>query len=78
MHQVRAIAVFLVFWLLTDFVCLCTYGFCLSLRKIVRSSVILLLPLFTGKRGTISIQLRVRNSLRFSHYIFQENASHVK
>jgi hypothetical protein len=32
--------------LLTDFVCLYTYEFLLSLWKIVRSSVILLLPLF--------------------------------
>jgi hypothetical protein len=32
--------------LLTDFVCLCTYEFWLSLWKIVWSSVILLLPLF--------------------------------
>jgi hypothetical protein len=32
--------------LLTDFVCLYTYEFWLSLWKIVRSSVILLLPLF--------------------------------
>ena len=39
--------VFTVFRLLTDFVCLYTYEFCLSLCKIVRSSVILLLPLFT-------------------------------
>ena len=36
---------FPVFRLLTDFVCLYTYEFCLSLRKISRSSVILLLPL---------------------------------
>ena len=34
------------FRLLTDFVCLYTYEFWLSLRKIVRNSVILLLPLF--------------------------------
>ena len=34
------------FRLLTDFVCLYNYEFGLSLRKIVRSSVILLLPLF--------------------------------
>jgi hypothetical protein len=34
-------------WLLTDFVCLYNYEFGLSLCKIVRSSVILLLPLFT-------------------------------
>jgi hypothetical protein len=33
------------FQLLTDFVCLYTYEFLLSLWKIVRSSVILLLPL---------------------------------
>jgi hypothetical protein len=33
------------FRLLTDFVCLYTYEFWLSLCKIVRSSVILLLPL---------------------------------
>jgi hypothetical protein len=36
-----------VFLLLTDFVCLYTYEFWLSLCKIVRSSVILLLPLYT-------------------------------
>ena len=35
-----------VFRLLTDFVCLYNYEFWLSLCKIVRSSVILLLPLF--------------------------------
>ena len=38
---------FSVFRLLTDFVCLYTYEFWLSLGKIVRSSVILLLPLLT-------------------------------
>ena len=37
---------FSVFRLLTDFVCLYTYEFWLSLCKIVRSSVIVLLPLF--------------------------------
>ena len=37
---------FSVFRLLTDFVCLYTYEFLLSLCKIARSSVILLLPLF--------------------------------
>ena len=37
--------VFTVFRLLTDFVCLYNYEFLLSLCKIVRSSVILLLPL---------------------------------
>jgi hypothetical protein len=40
------IAVFTVFRLLTDFVCLYNYEFWLSLCKSVRSSVILLLPLF--------------------------------
>ena len=43
----RVITVFAVFRLLTDFVCLYTYEFWLSLCKIVRSSVILLLPFFT-------------------------------
>ena len=38
--------VFTVFRLLTDFVCLYNYEFGLSLCKIVRSSVILVLPLF--------------------------------
>ena len=38
--------VFTVFRLLTDFVCLYNYEFWLFLCKIVRSSVILLLPLF--------------------------------
>jgi hypothetical protein len=41
------ITVFTVFRLLTDFVCLYNYEFWLSLCKIVRNSVILLLPLFT-------------------------------
>jgi hypothetical protein len=36
--------------LLTDFVCLYTYEFWLSLWKIVLSSVILLLPLYTAKK----------------------------
>ena len=48
MYQVRVITVFTVFRLLTDFVCLYTYEFWLSLCKIVQSSVILLLPLFTS------------------------------
>jgi hypothetical protein len=47
LYQVRVITVFPVFRLLTDFVCLYTYEFWLSLWKIVRSWVILLLPLFT-------------------------------
>ena len=47
LYQVRVITVFTVFQLLTDFVCLYTYEFLLSLCKIARSSVILLLPLYT-------------------------------
>jgi hypothetical protein len=46
--DVRVITVFTVFQLLTDFVCLYNYEFWLSLCKIVRSSVILLLPLCIG------------------------------
>jgi hypothetical protein len=46
----RVITVFTVFRLLTDFVCLYNYEFGLSLCKIVRSSVILLLPLYTCNR----------------------------
>ena len=42
------ISAFTVFRLLTDFVCLYTYEFWLSLWKIVRSSVILLLLLFAN------------------------------
>ena len=45
LYHIWAIAVFPVFQLLTDFVCLLTYGFCFSLWKIARCSVILLLPL---------------------------------
>ena len=48
LYQVRVITVFPVFRLLTDFVCLYTYEYWLSLCKIVRSSVILLLPLFSN------------------------------
>jgi len=44
LYQVRVITVFTVFRLLTDFVCLYNYEFLLSLCKIVRSSVILLVP----------------------------------
>ena len=44
-QEVRVITVFTVFRLLTDYVCLYTYEFWLSLCKIVRSSVMLLLPL---------------------------------
>ena len=44
--------------LLTDFVCLYTYEFWLSLCKIVRSSVILLLPLSTKQNIPNSKHLR--------------------
>jgi hypothetical protein len=46
-RNTSTITVFTVFRLLTDFVCLYTYEFWFSLCKIARSSVILLLPLFT-------------------------------
>jgi hypothetical protein len=45
LYQVRVITVFPVFRLLTNFVCLYSYEFWLSLWKIVRSWEILLLPL---------------------------------
>ena len=51
---VRVITVFTVFRLLTDFVCLYNYEFWLSLCKIVRSSVILLLPLFMVFNATFN------------------------
>ena len=50
LYQVRVITVFTVFRMLTDFVCLYTYEFLFSHCKIVRSSVILLLPLFSEYR----------------------------
>ena len=72
-------------WLLTDFVCLYAYVFWLSLCKIVRSSVILLLPLFTGLQfkqcygNALRIfthisnnhrrQPRPRRSMRGRHYV---------
>ena len=63
LYQVRVITVFTVFRLLTDFVCLYTYEFWLSLCKIVRSSVILLLPLST----IIVLRFLLK---QISHYIF--------
>jgi hypothetical protein len=53
------ITVFTVFRLLTDFVCLYNYEFGLSLCKIVRSSVILLLPLFTNFLPIVGGSLKV-------------------
>ena len=55
--QVRVITVFTVFRLLTDIVCLYNYEFWLSLCKIVRSSVILLLPLFNWETHSSSAGL---------------------
>jgi hypothetical protein len=49
--------VFTVFQLLTDLVCLYTYEFWLSLCKIVRSSVILLSPLFIFSWSTYIIYI---------------------
>jgi hypothetical protein len=54
------ITVFTIFRLLTDFVCLFTYEFWLSLCKIVRSSVILLLPLFIKYINYWNVQYHVR------------------
>ena len=54
--------VFTVFRLLTDFVCLYNYEFWLSLCKIVRSSVILLLPLF---RAFLTIPEHLRSPRSF-------------
>jgi hypothetical protein len=48
---------FSVFRLLTDFVCLYNYEFWLSLCKIVRSSVILLLPLFPGNNSSTKFKI---------------------
>jgi hypothetical protein len=63
LYQVRVITVFTVFRLLTDFVCLYNYEFWLSLWKIVRNSVILLLPLFI-----IYYSLRRAYSLSFQKF----------
>jgi hypothetical protein len=49
--------VFTVFRLLTDFVCLYNYEFWLTLCKIVRSSVILFLPLFRWEVSTRVIDI---------------------
>ena len=55
--------VFTVFRFLTEFVCLYTYEFWISLWKIVRSSVILLLPLITSNWQTLWRQ-NISNKLR--------------
>ena len=64
--SVRVITVFTVFRLLTDFVCLYTYKFWLSLCKIVRSSVILLLPLFTSE--SLSSKSAISNLLQLKRF----------
>ena len=64
LYQVRVITVFTVFRLLTDFVCLYTYVFWLSLCKIARSSVILLLPL------SLMTLLHIQHMLRFFFVVF--------
>ena len=57
------ITIFTVFRLLTDFVCLYTYEFLLSLCCIVRSSVILLLPLFITRRFLLNIKMSMQLSI---------------
>jgi hypothetical protein len=59
--------VFTVFRLLTDFVSLYTYEFWLSLCKIARSSVILLLPLFSLGNWFISRFLTITLSSKLIH-----------
>jgi hypothetical protein len=61
---------FTVFRLLTDFVCLYNYEFWLSLCKIVRSSVILLLPLFT-KTDIIIVLVGLLLLMIFLHILTQ-------
>ena len=64
LYQVRVITVFTVFRLLTDFVCLYNYEFYLSLCKIVRSSVILLLPLLLMKwKANIFFSLSLKSNV---------------
>jgi hypothetical protein len=72
LYQVRVITVFTVFRLLTDFVCLYTYVFWLSLCKIIRSSVILLLPLFTMftlEYSTISTDINRQKHFTCGEYV---------
>jgi hypothetical protein len=52
--------VFTVFRLLTDFVCLYNYEFWLSHCKIVRSSVILLLPLYSNRQPSSVLAVRYK------------------
>ena len=86
LYKVRVITVFTVFRLLTDFVCLYNYEFWLSLCKIVRSSVILLLPLFirfvikltcTNRHRSPSSRLLIIISLRSPTSVLVNNKSEV-
>ena len=58
------------FRLLTDFVCLYNYEFGLSLCKIVRSSVILVLPLLSHSVSTAGFFLSVSQNflVRYPHF----------
>jgi hypothetical protein len=61
--------VFTVLRLLTDFVCLYNYEFLLSLCKIARSSVILLLPLFCIGEGNVDVKLSLtRPPISLTHF----------
>jgi hypothetical protein len=75
-YQVRVITVFTVFRLLTDFVCLYNYEFWLSLYKIVRNSVILLLPLFTNLFSIKFLYFFIISSL-FLYQIPNFQESHI-
>ena len=70
LNQVRVITVFPFFQLLTDFVCLYNYEFCLSLWKIVRSLVILLLPLITYRANICSLCQTHFDKLAHFRWIF--------
>jgi hypothetical protein len=65
------ITVFTVFRLLTDFVCLYTYESLLSLCKIARSSVIVLLPLFKMNKYIYTFPINVTklyDTKRYRHF----------
>jgi hypothetical protein len=68
---------FSVFWLLTDFVCLYTYEFWLSLCKIVRCLVILLLPLLDIFPLISLSDIFSINRLRFLKIIGQCDIKHI-
>jgi hypothetical protein len=62
---------FTVFRLLTDFVCLYNYEFWLSLCKIVRSSVILLLPLLSKKGKSLLEKISI-HFIAFHTYMYHK------